>query len=81
MVHLLRVGIIRQLKAKAWPTQGVYIQGHLLLTAEGELIPAEWLNAAKCDVLPQMNNPVKGTNVLQKRRRRRACFLLTDIHL
>lgn len=32
-------------------------------------------------ILLQMNNPVKGTNVLQKSHCCPACFLLTDIHL
>lgn len=34
-----------------------------------------------CCILLQMNNPVKGTNVLQKSHWCPACFLLTDIHL
>lgn len=34
-----------------------------------------------CCVLLQMNNPVKGTNVLQKSHCCPSCFLLTDIHL
>ncbi len=34
-----------------------------------------------CCIPVQMNNPVKGTNVLQKSHCCPACFLLTDIHL
>lgn len=34
-----------------------------------------------CRILLQLNNPVKGTNVLQKSHCCHACFLLTDIHL
>lgn len=88
--HLLWAGINRrraETEHQICQQKVVYIQGYLFPSRRGFVYPRT--ASPSCQVLAtplrrmlaQLNNPVKGTNVLQKSRSCHACFLLTDIHL